>query len=63
MRRIRVDRECMHRVGNQVCDAVEDGPMAGEARQPEEVLRHDSDRKVPGARSGARVARMLRETL
>src|SRR5690349_13031207 len=34
--------------------------MAGDARQSEEVLRHDRHRKVPRARRGAGVAGVLR---
>ncbi len=50
----------MHRVGDQVADAVEDCPVAGEARQPEELLGHDRQGKVPGAARGTGVADMLR---
>ena len=57
--RVRCDRERMHRVGNQVADAVQNGPMAGEARQPEEVLGHDRHGKVPAAAGRAGVADVL----
>lgn len=49
----------MHRVGDQIADAVENGPMAGEAWHPEEVLGHDRQGKVPGATGGTGMADVL----
>jgi hypothetical protein len=49
----------MHRVRDQVADAVHDCPVAGEARHPEEVLGHDRHGKVPGAARCAGVADVL----
>jgi hypothetical protein len=51
--------ERVYRVGDEVADALEDCPMAGEARQPEEVLRHDRYEKVPGTRCRAGVTHVL----
>ena len=50
-----MDGQRMHRVGDQIADAVEDCPVAGEARQPEELLGHDCHGKVPCAPRGAGV--------
>jgi hypothetical protein len=54
------DRQSMHRVGDQIADAVENGPMTGQARHPEEVLGHDCHGKVPGATGGAGMTDVLR---
>jgi hypothetical protein len=58
--RVRCDRKRVHRVRDQVTDAVHHSPMAGEARHPEEVLGHDRHGKVPGTACGSRVADVLR---
>ena len=46
----------MHRMGNQVGDAVEHGTVPGQARQAGELLGHDQQRKVPAAAGRAGMA-------
>src|SRR5207237_7518587 len=58
--RVRANRERMHRMRNQITDAVQHCTMACETRKAEEVLGHDRDRKVPAAGFAAGVSRMLR---
>src|SRR5882672_6826052 len=55
-----MDCQRMHRVGDQVADAVQNCPVAGEARQPEELLGHDGDGKVPSATCGTGMSNVLR---
>ena len=60
-------RHHRHRYGRGVAaeamraaaDAVENGPMTGQARHPEEVLGHDCHGKVPGATGGAGMTDVL----
>ena len=49
----RANRDRMHGMRDQVADAVEHGAMPREPGEPEELLGHDRDRKVPAARRGA----------
>ena len=49
----RANRERMHRMRDQVADAIEHGTVPREPGEPEEVLGHDRDRKVPAAGRGA----------
>jgi hypothetical protein len=60
VRRISANRKRMHRMGNQIGDAVKHGSMPGQARQTCELLGHDQQRKVPAAGRCAGMAGMFR---
>src|SRR5437773_233389 len=49
----------MHRMRNQIADAVQHCTMACETRKAKEVLGHDRDRKVPTAGLAAGVSGVL----
>src|SRR5438874_8940216 len=49
----------MHRMGNQIADALQHRTMACQTREAEKVLGHDRDRKVPSAGFAAGVSGML----
>jgi len=57
--RIRANRERMHRMRDQIADAVEHCAVARKTREAKEVLGHDRDRKVPATGFAAGVSDVL----